>query len=1733
MIYLDELKDLKLYKKQFILPRNNNDKRHGNVAVLLTPNIDSSVKCIKSPLINAKYYESYYVEKDVSMFINENGYLDAYPEQEYVHESCEYVLEGLMHRGKRYNIIYNGYSNDVQEAKKYINADIIDDCNRHLKADIKYPISITIMRDPTKDEVIKPGMITMLSKDHFARYEYEYYCREIIYTMIINAKNPNINETLCDYLAMVFSGFYKDYKDQIAEENMRSNNVAILEYIQSLVDSDNWLAINKIIMKNALGKVTGNSFKVAMKNAIGEMVIVSEEGQLDPVKKLKRSIRYHANMGSKHIINKLDRIIDRTVDSHVKSPDFTTSDDPNLSSVKAPTVSDVVDKISATTGGNIDISTDAGKQKKKSDDSKLESYIDEEYKWYDDPNEEEYIGEDYIRSNNNILFFNEAAGKSNPMLYRILYKERLRKNKDVVVLYDKLKQDCPNIKYTFLSYRRYKARNLYIDLSFYNNAYFSNSTYKMKKGYDLYLELLTKMVATDPRLKEAGYTGNRTIIIPVNDWDLDPKTKMWIYTKDINPISIIYDLMKKNSYKLKDIFGDTNVVFLGDNGYFKINFAKDNSKALAKFPILIQKLRNKEIIQDDDIAKDSERAIVDTIIDNIEDSKNVQIYNLTGDNKKQKELQAYKSTNEPIPIEAPSKEKEIVDMVKQAAKDNNSVEDAIKDLDNDDWFKKMIASLSTEEESGPEINRTRQNRMNTLNEKILKNKVHGVTIQDLLDNKDQYSNKNLEPTKVPIKSINPEWNNLKYASFAHQYNIDSDIMAMFLSLSKMTYPISIISVDIKDTSTSEDFINTYIIKMENHDGKRFTVKLDIPIIINDQYMMLRGNKKVISTQSFLKPIIKTEKDTVQVISNYNKIFIRRFGSTIGKSHEIADRIIKTFRKNTFDKCTVNWAACDANNANYDLPIDYIDLSSAFSFIELPSSTICLDIKHMIKKFGDKVDFKRGVPYAYDKSGNIAYYANDGVTFSSRLFVYISERVAGFEEAFKATNPSSRYCYSKASILSSDIPLVIVAAYSEGLTKVLDKAHISYDFKEKKPSRINGDISQDYIKFSDGYLVYTNSYEASLLLNGLKECSTDLYSIADLNNKTTFLEMLDNYGGRLKADGIDNFYDCMIDPITQDVLSHYNLPTDYIEVLMYANALLADTKYHEHSDQSCRRFRKNEIIAGYTYKAIAAAYGSYATQIRHGRAMPLSIKQSAVIDAILLDPTAGDLSIINALNEYESYNQVSTKGLSGMNNDRSYSLDKRAYDDSMINVLSMSTGFAATVGINRQATLNANIETARGYIQPTSIKDSNSVNSLCMSEALTPMGTTRDDPFRSAMTFIQTTRHGMRVQHADPLLVTNGSDEALPYLISDTFAHKAKGKGEVKELVPNDYMIIQYDDPTKSSEFIDLSAKVEKNSSSGFYVDIKLTTDLKVGSKVKEGDIVAYDKASFDSGAGFDGNPSYMVGTLSKVALMDTDEGFEDSAIVSEALSKAMTSNIIKKKEINIPKSTNVYNLIKPGTPVEEGDTLMIMQSAFDDDDANILLKNLAGTDEEISDLGRIPIKSSVTGWIQDIEVTRTVELEELSESLQKICKQYESKIKKRKSIAKKYGVPDADRLGADYKLEATGRMKNAADGVLITIYMGYEDKYSIGDKLVYWSANKGVCKDIFPLGEEPYSLDRPNEKLHALVSIASANGRMVTSIQNIGIINRLLIEASRKAKDICGIEYDENLLQYNELNSIE
>ena len=290
-------------------------------------------------------------------------------------------------------------------------------------------------------------------------------------------------------------------------------------------------------------------------------------------------------------------------------------------------------------------------------------------------------------------------------------------------------------------------------------------------------------------------------------------------------------------------------------------------------------------------------------------------------------------------------------------------------------------------------------------------------------------------------------------------------------------------------------------------------------------------------------------------------------------------------------------------------------------------------------------------------------------------------------------PGARMTYSQASILNSKIPLIVVMAYTAGLTGALNAAGIEYNLSEKRPTN-----TKNYFRFNDGFLSFNDSYapDAALLVNGLAVINTQEYSLTDIDTKAMWLDVLDDFGGRNRADGLDSFANLMMDPITVEVCKTYKLPTDYIEVLAYASSLLTTNKFNRHTDITGNRFRTNERLVHFLYKALATSYGMYLREIKNNRKdAKMTMKQSAVIDMALSDVTTSDLSKLSPLLELESANTVTFKGLSGMNSDRSYSLDKRTYDNTMINKLSMSTGFSATVGINRQATINMGIESTKG------------------------------------------------------------------------------------------------------------------------------------------------------------------------------------------------------------------------------------------------------------------------------------------------------------------------------------------------------------------------------------------------------------------------------------------------------
>ena len=1350
------------------------------------------------------------------------------------------------------------------------------------------------------------------------------------------------------------------------------------------------------------------------------------------------------------------------------------------------------------------------------DNNRLKNYINEEANIYDINNsipsfiKEDYeINEEYMRckvDGNDILFIypeqsdvlTEAVKAHNPMLKRILYNERYKTPKDVFAVYDKVetsfKQNDININKMYINLKKYRGFNLFADLSFYNQTFFKNNIWKLDKGVDLYFDFITRFLK-DPRFKKNGYK-KQTVILPVFGWT---NKKQLVYTNEINVLSMIYRMMYKNLNYLISEWKDIDFLILGKSAYFKINFGNMTRQSIPKFKLLINKLITRDTKEAQDLP-DSTEGIKVSIIDKIEKSQSVNL----DDSIETKSL-----TGETNKI---SKD-ELIEKIDRAAAVSSSTDDAIDFLDKDEEFKKMIVQLGSQD-SDIKINSTRSARMEKLNNDIMGKKIQDKPLKELIEYKQI---EELPKTELKIDSINPEWEELKYINFNKSYNIESDIAKILRFFTTRSVPIAIRNIEAEDTSSSEDWVYTYKVDCEDYAGERFKLVFDIPKFKDDRYMYLRGNEKTLNGQLMQLPISKTDQDTVQMVSNYNKIFIRRFGSNAGKSCIVADKIIKSINKLIEEKDTSIKVVHGDNRkiaSKYVLPMDYVDLSSEFSRLETKNMIFYFNQDEIRSLY--KIDDKKGVPYAvFKKDKEVLYFDEERPFATEDIYYHLMRESRSINNLYDSINESTKYTYSKASILGTEIPVIVIMAYHVGLLKAMEVAGVKYTIE--KPRFKYDHLINDAIKFKDAWIVYELNASSSLLMNGLKECDTLNYSISEIGGKEMYLDFLDGFGGRIKSDGLDNFYDLMVDPITLDIIKTYKLPEDYISLLAYANNLLEDNKYIKHADLSGKRFRTNEIVAGLLYNELASSYGQYKIKSkRMAKGNAMTIKQSAVIDALLALKTSSDASILNALLDVEAANSVSFKGLSGMNASRAYDLDKRTYDESMVNVLALSTGFAGNVGITRQSTIDMNIEGTRGIIKSDENTEDIGLKSLCMTEAVTPYSVNHDDTFRSAMTFIQTSKHFMRTETMNPRLITNGSDEALPYMTSSTFAFKTKQSGKIVEKT-DEHLILEYKDG--SHEFVNLEPKIIKNSSGGFYGSLKLDSDKKVGSTFKAGEIIAYDKNSFSGDVGATDNIAYNAGTLVKMAIIYTDEGIEDSGIITEWLSDALASEVIIKTEVYLSKSTNVFNMVKVGQHVEEGDALINFQEATDDEDINTLMKALGAEEDEISDLGRINKKSKYTGDVVDIKIYHTAEKNEMSDSLKKIVNNYEKVISAKKKVMQKYDIKEEYTLPADYKLPATGKLKNIPDGVLIEFYVRFIDKFKIGDKDVLDAALKNVIKDIIPKGEEPYTEFRPTEEISTLASLNSIEGRMVSSIINNGCLNKILIELDRSVKETLGIPW--------------
>lgn len=1085
-----------------------------------------------------------------------------------------------------------------------------------------------------------------------------------------------------------------------------------------------------------------------------------------------------------------------------------------------------------------------------------------------------------------------------------------------------------------------------------------------------------------------------------------------------------------------------------------------------------------------------------------------------------------------------SNEKELEEAIEKSLENSESEneDEILNEINNDEKIIRIVNKLKADKlEASP----ARLARENMLREKFSSSSFNNKTVKDILKHNEEIK---IVPKKIKANVLDTNLTENTFEGFEDTYvknQRDVDLVKISNFFSESKIPMIPLNVEIKDNSDDFNIMEQLVIDLEDRKGKRHHIKLNLPKVENGQ-MYISGSQKSLLKQIILKPIVKTDPDTVQITTNYNKLFMYRVGKNL--SIRIT-KIIELIRQSK-DKIDYETGDFTKFNKAYISTLFFDEFAKVFYTIKTKKHHFIFNLKENEERMKnlplkEKIPPKSSTCNLIGQSLNGDYYIfydplNDKIYEGDILsehnfleYIYHSiEDVLG-TDFIKRKVPlgSNKLVHSQVKIMNKDVPVVLLCLFSLGLLDTLQRAKIEYRFVEGSSKGLTLDeTTEDYIEFKDSCLVYkTTPLENAMLLNGLKYVPTYNYTVEEFGETRTYIEIFEEMFDRGNiALAFENFAELMIDSITKDILEDLNLPNNYIDVLLYSNALLVDNSYQDETDFNvCRLKSANEIVTSIVYSIISNAYSNYKLTATNNNPIPMTVKPDAVISELMALKTTEEYSELSPIHEVERNRSVSYKGFRGKNLEQSYTLPKRCMTKSMIGTIAMSTPPSGKTGTVKQLCTDANIVSTRGYFKPPlDINSLSTKNLISPSEGLVPFSTNHDDPPRINMLTAQQ-NHLVPVYESEVFPISNGVDKIMADLVSDKFCFKAKNSGTVIDINEKDgLMTVEYDDGQQ--ETLSIKSTPIKNSSGGFYLSNELEVQKKVGDKFKARDILASNSAFFKKD--IFGNPTFTSMVMANVGLMTAGNTYEDSCIITEELARKLGTDVIMKKSIIFEPTTNVLQMVEENDTILVGEPLITFEENPTDDEEMGEILNTIGQSlgDDAESLGKTILKSSYGGVIDTIKIYYSCPDEELSESLQKIIKKYNTKVKrinsqitktnKTNSIATRSMIIENSQVTPDKNGKVKG--ETMPNHVMIEFYIKYKDIVAIGDKVTLYTALKGIVSEVIPDGQELTSVDNPDKKIDLLLSHISVDARMTTSLLISGFLNKVIIGLKSEMKKI-------------------
>lgn len=936
--------------------------------------------------------------------------------------------------------------------------------------------------------------------------------------------------------------------------------------------------------------------------------------------------------------------------------------------------------------------------------------------------------------------------------------------------------------------------------------------------------------------------------------------------------------------------------------------------------------------------------------------------------------------------------------------------------------------------------------------------------------------------------------------------IHENIEKVFKTLeTQAIHPIKVNKIEHKYIDTDTDRYTEYTVSLTNIDGNKetYTVKLRVPAPVNEKYFKISGNRYIFSAQQHLKPLTKTNKNDVRILTNYAiiRLSTENLRFNVSDTNDILKYIIQRY-PNLIKSANEKEVVFNDGDKIYLVGDQVYDGLNS----------------HVIYEDGKLVDTK----------DNLKFKNNNRFEF---LYDIILNKVLSVNPNDKLTKTKLSLPYLAVYLSGVKLPFIIFMWQQKGLLTTLNQFGINYSIVDTPPSS-----GEYFLEVKDGkFIVFEpTTTRDRLLLNGLlvnkiKYPIINLDDPKEINNHITEV-----YGGRTLF-LIDNIVSNIIDPITKELLQYENHPTNLVGLLSGpALDKLLNDKVDSITDLKIYRTRMSEIILRIMYRQLSRAANSYSHKVDFGdKTAKLMLVPDFVINEFMnrnppdqsVEKSAGSMlnltSSVNPIDEIMTASKVIKTGPGGLRSKEEFQPAHRNIHKSHIgNMSAVATPESKDVGIATHHTLNPLILNKYGSY---GLKDPSGLtgwDTLGMTEALVPF---IQEIYSDRATLAVThSKQVTPVNNSEPPLVMTGAEAIVPQIASSRFVHKAKGDGVVTDIVPNETMTVTY-----SNGKVDVLDILPRKSATrrGAFISLEMVPRA-VGEKFKKNEILAATK-NFNVDENL-----YVSGRNVSIAVMNFNgKSYEDAYVISDRIASTTTTDTIKEVSVIVPPDTRVFKLEKEiGKMTKAGDDLV--EFAYEEDVSSYMMANeLEIDDDELENVlgsnnAGIFLKSP-GGEIIDIKLY----VNDKMKSDKQLISFHKELVKKTESLKDKLKSGKLDELeilsasdNIDSKFITTGEHKYKGiefRGVRVVYLIKQPKPLRVGDKIAPRYGAKGLIGEIYKDGTAVASKSGNIDMFISPVSILGRKNIAFIKELYIGKLTKALMETTKKMADTPAVKTEE------------